>query len=99
MGFTFWIKTQLKKVGRKIANKLVEYALEKSKWRHLVDPSERRDDPAHQDTFSRIRRRIVDDFGTTWKQATDLASESIKMDEGDRFDDINEIIKDEGAYD
>lgn len=71
----------------------------KSKWKHLVDPSERRDDLAHTDTFSRIRRRIVDDYGVPWDMATEIAHDQIKLPEEERYEGVNEIIKDEGAYD
>lgn len=81
-----------------MANKLVEIAIGKSKWKHLVDPSERRDDLAHTSAFSQIRRQMVDDYGMTWKQATEFASHSIKLPEAERFDDVDEIIKDFGAY-
>lgn len=44
-------------------------------------------------------RRAIDDFGMTRKQAQEFMSKSIKMPEEERFDDVNAIIKDEGAYD
>jgi len=85
----------LKSLREKIANKLVEYALPKSYWKDLVDPSERRDDLAHRDGFSNFRRRLVDDYGMDWQQATEFGRKSIELPESERFDDVNEIIKDE----
>ncbi len=99
MGYIRIIKKGLKKLSKKVANWLVELSLPKSDWKHLVDPSERRDDLAHQDTFSKIRRRLVDEYGMTWKQSTEFASKSIKLPSEERFTDVDEIIKDEGAYD
>lgn len=98
MGIFAVISTALKSVREKIANKLVEYFLEKSKWKDLVDPSERRDDLQHQDDFSIIRRQFVDDFGMTWKQATEFAHHTLTLDKSEMFDDVYDIVKDFGAY-
>ena len=73
----------------------MELALPKSDWEHLVDPSERRDDLAHTDDFSNFRRRLVDDYGMDWQQATEFGRASLEMPESERFEDVNEIINDE----
>ena len=72
--------------------------LEKSKWKHLVDPTERRDDLTHQDNFSLIRRQFVDDFGMTWQQATEFAHHTLQLTEAEMYDDVYDIVKDFGAY-
>lgn len=99
IGYIAIIKGALKALRKKVANKLVEIAIGKSRWAHLVDPSDRRDDLAHQDVWNRIVRRGVDDFGLTRKQSQELFSKSLKMKPEERFDDVNDIIKDEGLYD
>lgn len=77
---------------------MVEIAIGKSKWKHLVDPSERRDDLLHQTHFDKMCRRLVDDTGMTWKQSREFMSKSIALPEAERFDDVNAIIKEEGDY-
>ena len=43
-------------------------------------------------------RQCIDDFGMTRKQAQEFMSHSIKLPEAERFDDVDDIIKDFGAY-
>lgn len=88
----------LKKVRTKLANKLVQHYIPKSRWAHLVDASERKDDLGHQKRFDKMRRRGVDEFGLTWKQSTELFEKSLKLPEEERFSDVDAIIKDEGDY-
>ena len=76
----------------------MEIAIGKSKWKHLVDPSERRDDLQHVSDFSKIRRQFVDDFGMTWKQATEFAQHTLTLTEAEMYDDVYDIVKDFGAY-
>ena len=45
-----------------------------------------------------MRRRCVDDYGMTHKQATEFMAYSISLPEEERFDDVDAIIKEEGDY-
>lgn len=77
---------------------MVEIAIGKSRWAHLVDPSERRDDLAHQKTFDIICRRGVDDLGMTWKQSREFFAKAISLPEEERDERADAIIKEEADY-